>query len=172
MQAIRLLICAGYWGLLTVLQLVPAPAQAIGLPRGTTFPGIDFGVHFTAFTLLTLLVLGVRWPKRLGWPVLAVLLLYGLTVESLQGLVPSRTVELRDYVENMLGVAVGAGFYWLIGRLLQPRPAIRLYDGRWLAVPGELGVQTPAWSSSAAFAIEQRLPSSRPVAPARCHRQV
>jgi hypothetical protein len=171
MQAIRLLICAGYWGLLTVLQLVPAPGQAIGLPRGATFPGIDFGVHFTAFTLLTLLVLGVRWPKRLGWPVLAVLLLYGLTVESLQGVVPSRTVEVRDYVENILGVAVGTGLYWLIGRLLQARPALRPCDAPWLAVPGELSRQTPTWSSSVAFAVEQRLPSSRPVAPARCHRQ-
>lgn len=113
MQAIRLLICAGYWGLLTVLQLVPAPAKAIGLPQGAGFLGIDVGIHFTAFTILTLLVLGARWPDGISWPVLAVLLLYGLTVETLQALVPSRTVELRDYLENVLGVAAGTGLYWL-----------------------------------------------------------
>jgi len=45
MRAIRLLICAGYWGLLTVLLLTPIPATTIGLPKAAAFPGIGIGIH-------------------------------------------------------------------------------------------------------------------------------
>jgi hypothetical protein len=107
MRTIRLLICAGYWGLLTVLLLAPNPTAAVGLGRFSTLPWGDIGIHFTAFTILTLLVHGSRWPKGIGWSFLAVLVAYGITTESLQWFVPSRAVELLDYTENILGVAVG-----------------------------------------------------------------
>ena len=112
MRAIRLLICAGYWGLLTVFLLAPNPTAVVGLRRFPTFPWGDIGIHFTAFTILTLLVHGSRWPKGIGWPFLAVLVAYGITTESLQWFVPSRAVELLDYTENILGVAAGTGIYW------------------------------------------------------------
>jgi hypothetical protein len=123
MRTIRLLICAGYWGLLTVLLLAPNPAAVVGLRRVPVFPWGDIGIHFTAFTIVTLLVYGVRWPKGIGWPVSAVLLAYGITTESLQWFVPSRAVELLDYTENILGVAAGTGIYWLAHRLIQQRRA-------------------------------------------------
>jgi hypothetical protein len=122
-RTIRLLIGAGYWGLLTVLLLVPNPAAVVGLRRIPVFPWGDIGIHFTAFTILTLLVHGFRWPKGIGWPIVAVLLAYGLTTESLQWFVPSRTVELLDYMENIFGVATGTGIYWCAHRLIQQRRA-------------------------------------------------
>lgn len=148
MRAIRLLICAGYWGLLTVLLLTPNPATTIGLPKAAVFRGIDIGIHFAAFTILALLVHGARWPKGIGWPVPAVLLLYGMATESLQWFVPSRTVELLDYVENMVGVAVGTAFYGLAHRWLRVRLAAPRYDDDLLAVPGRIALQSPSWSSS------------------------
>jgi VanZ like family len=123
MRTIRLLICAGYWGLLSVLLLAPDPAAVVGLRRVPTFPWGDIGIHFTAFTILTLLVYGARWPKGIGWLFLAVLLAYGITTESLQWFVPSRAVELLDYTENILGIAAGTGIYWLAHRLIQQRRA-------------------------------------------------
>lgn len=123
MRAIRLLIGAGYWGLLTVLLLAPNPAAVVGLRRVPVFPWGDIGIHFTAFTILTLLVHGLRWPKRIGWPVLVVLLAYGVATESLQWFVPPRTVELLDFTENILGVAAGTGIYWLTHRLIRRRAA-------------------------------------------------
>ena len=123
MHTIRLLICAGYWGLLTVVLLVPNPAAVVGLRKVPVFPWGDIGIHFTAFTILTLLVHGSRWPRGIGWPFLAVLVAYGITTESLQWFVPSRAVELLDYTENILGVAAGTGIYWLGHRLIRRRAA-------------------------------------------------
>jgi hypothetical protein len=123
MHAIRLLICAGYCGLLTVLLLAPNPAAVVGLRRVPVFPWGDIGIHFTAFTVLTLLAYCTRWPKGIGWPVLAILLAYGIATESLQCFVGSRAVELLDYTENILGVTAGTGIYWLTHRLIQRRAA-------------------------------------------------
>ncbi len=123
MRAIRLMICVGYWGLLTVLLLAPNPAKVVGLRRVPVFPWGDIGIHFTAFTILTLLVCSARWPNGIGWPVLVVLLAYGVTAESLQWFVPSRAVELLDYTENVLGVAAGTGICWLAHRFVGHRAA-------------------------------------------------
>jgi VanZ family protein len=150
MRAIRLLICAGYWGLLTVLLLTPNPARTIGLPKATALPGIDIGIHFAAFTILALLVHVARWPKKtIGWPGLAVLLLYGIVTESLQWFVPSRTVEWLDYGENLLGVGVGTGLCWIAHRLLQVRLADHRCDDDLPTVPGENDLPSLSWSSSA-----------------------
>lgn len=125
MRTIGLLICAGYWVLLTVLLLVPDPTGAVGLDRAVVFPWGDFGIHFTAFTILTLLVHGSRWPKGIGCPILAVLLAYGITTESLQWFVPSRVVQPLDYTENILGIVAGTGMYWLAHRLTEQRRAAK-----------------------------------------------
>ncbi len=119
MRTVRLLFCVAYAVLLTMLLLAPQPAKLLGLRRIPMFPWGDIGIHFTAFTILTLLVHGLRWPTRTRWPIVAALLAYGVVIESLQVFVPSRSVELLDYLENMLGVAVGTGIYWLARRLIQ-----------------------------------------------------
>ena len=116
MRVLRRLICFGYWTLLTVLLLAPNPAAIVGLRGAPVLPWGDIGIHFTAFTILTLLVYGVRWPKGPGWLTVLLLLGYGAATESLQALVPPRTVEVKDYIENFLGVAAGSGIYWLAWR--------------------------------------------------------
>lgn len=121
MRTVRLLACAAYAILLTMLLLAPHPAELVGLRRIPTFPWGDVGIHFTALTILSLLVHGIGWPTRVRWPIVAALLAYGLVIESLQWFVPPRSVELLDYLENMSGVAVGTGFYWLAQRFMQQR---------------------------------------------------
>jgi len=113
---LRLALCGLYWIALTVLLLVPNPAGVLGMRRISLFPWGDVGIHFTAFTILTLLVCAVRWPRPMGWP-LFVLLAYAVATESLQAFVPPRTVELKDYAENLLGIAVGTGLYWCLRRI-------------------------------------------------------
>ncbi len=119
MRTVRLLFCVAYAVLLTMLLLVPQPAEFLRLRKVPRFPWGDIGIHLTAFTILTLLVHGLRWPTRTRWPIVAALLAYGLVVESLQVFVPPRSVELLDYLENTLGVAVGTGIYWLARRLIR-----------------------------------------------------
>ncbi len=104
-----------YGILLTVLLLVPDPGALLGLEEPPGPPG-GRGVHFVAFLVFGLLMLGARWPIRRE-TVLLTLIVYAVVVESLQGFVPDRTVELLDYAENLVGLALGT----CIGWLFQPR---------------------------------------------------
>ncbi len=70
--------------------------------------------------MLGLLVHVSRWPKGPGWT-LPVLLAYAVATESLQALVPPRTVQLADYAENVLGIAVGSAVYWTVWRVVLGR---------------------------------------------------
>jgi len=122
MALVRWSICIAYWCLLTVLLLARDPAALVGLDRVPVFPWGDLGIHFTAFAVLGLLVHVSRWPKGPGWTLL-VLLAYAVATESLQALVPPRTVQLTDYAENVLGIAAGSAFYWTVWSVLRRRPS-------------------------------------------------
>ena len=117
MRIVTLLVCFCYWIFLTVLLLVPNPAALVHLQRVPTFPWGKFGIHLIAFTILSVLVHTTRWPKRSWWPLIAILVLYGITTETLQLFVPHRSARVMDAVENILGIAIGAGIYWLARRL-------------------------------------------------------
>jgi len=86
--------------------LAPAP-----VPWG------KFGIHLMFFTVLSVLVHATRWPKRPWWPLIALLVVYGITTETLQLFVPHRTARVMDAIENILGIALGAGIYWLARQL-------------------------------------------------------
>jgi hypothetical protein len=119
MRVFLLLACVGYWALLTVLLLVSDPASVVGMQRVPSFFGSDVGIHFTAFTILAVVVNAARWPKQPRWWIPALLMLYGIATESLQYFVPPRSVELMDYTENIVGVAFGSAVYWAAWKLLQ-----------------------------------------------------
>ncbi|NLE39597.1 MAG: VanZ family protein [Pirellulaceae bacterium] len=99
------LVCLAYVAFLTLLLVSPDPARWFGLwfPRGG---GGGIGVHFATFLTLGVLVGASRIPVRTS--VLIVLLLsYAIGMELLQWFSPPRTVELKDFVENLLGLVVG-----------------------------------------------------------------
>ena len=85
-----------------------------------SFLGASSAIHLIAFTILGFLANATRWPKRLCWPMLVFLVLYGITTESLQYFVPYRTARVMDGIENILGIAAGSAIYWLVLRLMQP----------------------------------------------------
>jgi VanZ family protein len=76
-------------------------------------------MHLIAFAGLGVLANATRWPKRLGWPPIAMFVVYGITTESLQLFVPHRAARLIDGMENILGIAAGASLYWLVLRLME-----------------------------------------------------
>jgi len=119
MRILFLLACICYWPLLTVLLLVPNPAELVGLDAVPVFPWGKFGVHLIAFTGLGFLANATRWPKRIWWPLLAFLAAYGITTESLQLFVPNRTARVMDGIENILGIALGSAIYLLVLRLMR-----------------------------------------------------
>jgi VanZ family protein len=103
-----------YWIFLTLMLLLPNPLALLGIER---IPGQSalVGVHFILFTLLGGLAFGSRF--RRGWiATLVALVAYAILTETLQSLVPERTTELRDFAENLLGVAAAAGVAWLLTR--------------------------------------------------------
>ena len=115
-----------YWLFLTVLLLVPNPAELVGLDAVPIFPWGKFGIHLSFFLVLGFLGNATRWPKRPCWPLIAFLVVYGVTTESLQLLVPHRTARVMDGIENILGIAAGSAIYWLLLRLMQSNLAARL----------------------------------------------
>jgi hypothetical protein len=121
MGLLRLLLVSAYWVLLSVLLLAPDPAAVLGFLKASDLPKNGTGVHFAAFFILSVLVCAARWPRRPGWLVVALLVGYGLAIESLQAFVPPRAVELRDYAENTLGVLAGAGLWWVLHWLVRGR---------------------------------------------------
>lgn len=110
--------CAAYWVMLTVLLLLPDPMALVGIEEDAV-PAHDRGVHFLFFLGLGFLVRASRWPIR-RWALAAGVVLYAILIEGLQHFVPSRSVELLDFGENLLGLAAGAGVWWL----LQKKPAM------------------------------------------------
>ena len=130
-HALLLLLGAiAYWLFLTVLLLLLNPAGLVGLSEIPMFPWGKFGIHLSAFIGLTILIHASRWPRRLCWPLFVFLLAYGLATESLQAFVPTRTVRLMDYTENILGCSLA-------------RPSIGWFSescGRW--------TQCPTWPAS------------------------
>ena len=120
MRMVVLLACLCYWLFLTVLLLVPNPAALVGLQAAPIFPWGKFGIHLIAFTILGFMGNATRWPKRLCWPMIVFLVAYGITTETLQLFVSHRTSRVMDGMENILGIAVGSGIYWLLLRSMQP----------------------------------------------------
>ena len=106
--------CLAYGILLTLLLVVPDPAALLGW---RTIPNVTggIGVHFTAFALLGFLVAASRFPLGRTWTA-GLLLSYAFTAEFVQFFVPPRTVELRDLLENLVGLSVGVGLWQLIAK--------------------------------------------------------
>ena len=117
MRIVIQLACFCYWIFLTVLLLVPNPAALVGLREVPIFPWGKFGIHLMFFAVLSFLVHATRWPKRPWWPLIALLVVYGITTETLQLFVPHRTARVMDAIENILGIALGVGIYWLVRQL-------------------------------------------------------
>ena len=112
---ILLVLCIAYWIALTVLLLVPHPDEIVGF-SAPHLPWGKVGIHLGFFTVLSVLANFSRWPKRLSLSLIAFMAIYGITTEFLQRFVPPRTSQVIDGVENLLGIALGAGIYWLVWR--------------------------------------------------------
>jgi VanZ family protein len=103
---------AVYLLLLSFLLLAPEPLKLLGFASRPGASSLRM-VHFCLFTVLGFLVWASRWPVRRGL-VVGLLVAYALVTESLQWLVPTRTVDLLDYVENLLGLAAGGAVWHLL----------------------------------------------------------
>ena len=121
------IISIAYFLLLTALLLTRDPFRMMGISpnvRGILGPLQPYA-HFLSFLLLTVLALSVRWPLR-RWILLLTLVAYAVATECVQWFVAGRCTELRDLVQNILGVAAGVGVYWIC---IRTRLQIMRYAG-------------------------------------------
>jgi len=109
-----------YLAALTVLLLAPDPNAMTGIEQ---LPGFleDHLLHLLALLGLTLLAHASRWPLGTG-VLVGLLAVYAVAVEVLQVYSPPRDVQLKDLVENVLGVVLGTVLWWAVVR---PRMARR-----------------------------------------------
>ena len=94
-----------YAVLLTLLLLHPSPFSLFGGSQAAKLaPSV--GQHFLAFSVLGFFVAASRLPVPFGIG-LSALLAYAAGTEMLQALIPPRNPSIRDFVENVLGIACG-----------------------------------------------------------------
>jgi len=74
----------------------------------------DKSVHYLMYMILTMLVWSVVrpysrvcWRKAMVWKVLVLVILYAVLDELLQGFVPDRSPDLKDFAADVLGVCFG-----------------------------------------------------------------
>ena len=109
MTLIRIAFVA-YLLVLTVLLLAPDPNALTGMPE---LPGFfqEYLTHFLLLAGLTVLAQASRWPLGSA-TLLGLLAVYAAATEALQAFSPPRQVDAKDLVENLLGIAAGAAFWW------------------------------------------------------------
>jgi VanZ family protein len=96
------------WAVL-VLLLNSVPGGA--LPSGG--PSTDKGAHFVLYAILGVLAARAALRESQGWrPLVAVLLVivaFGAADELHQALVPGRSVDVRDWIADLVGATAGVG---------------------------------------------------------------
>jgi VanZ family protein len=117
-------ICLAYWVLLTIVLLASNPTGWLGVEdaSGGLLERYEEWSHLICFTLLSTLVFITPWPVGRGWLAL-VLVAYSAGTEVLQRLVPSRHAELKDFVQDVSGVALGFILACICRRIWHSRPA-------------------------------------------------
>jgi len=120
--------CLAYGSLLTAALLGQNPLGWLhGQPTLVqTYRFTEPLMHFGCFVMLTLACLLARWavPRRITLMLLAI---YAMATELLQGLVPGRTPEVADLLQNLGGIGVGLVLAWAVSKALpnrRPQPAV------------------------------------------------
>ncbi len=104
------------WAFATYMALAPVD----------TLPEIDvsdLATHGLAFFVLSLALCAAYFPQvgdnlRQAWRPLLWLLLYGIALELIQALLPTRAAELKDLLVDVIGICSGLLLYrWLGDRI-------------------------------------------------------
>ena len=114
-NAARIAICLLYAAMLTWLLLTPHPDRLLpgtGLIRSLE-EQLSPIAHFLAFFVLTILALLPQWPVS-RWTVIGTLLAYAGATELLQRLTATRTPQWTDALQDLLGILIGGGAWWLL----------------------------------------------------------
>jgi hypothetical protein len=98
--------------------------------------------HFLGFFVLGVLASASRWPAKFGTRMM-LLGAYAVATEVLQNLVPDRTPELNDLLQNLAGAAVGAVVGWMMMGTRQA--SVETGERRGLETGERRGVSPTCW---------------------------
>lgn len=108
------------------LAVVVACSVPIALPRQGGL-WTDKSDHFAAFLVFEILVVralrsGAQSVLRRHGVAIAISALFGAMLEGWQGLLPWRSMELLDWVADVLGAVLGAVIHCMVLRSCKPAP--------------------------------------------------
>lgn len=115
-----------YTALLTALLFAAGnPLTMIGAPPGwmNVYRTFESMAHFLFFTPLAMLALSARLPIH-GSTLAVILVTYAFGTELAQELIPKRSTETVDFVQDLAGIMVGTALWHglhEIGSLLRPK---------------------------------------------------
>jgi len=106
--------------LLTTLLLIRKPQELLGIEH------VFWGelTHLLTFLVLAVLTMAARWPVSARGVVLC-LVAYATATELLQDLLPWRSAEWEDWLQDLAGIAIGTVIWWIVataGRRSEPAP--------------------------------------------------
>jgi len=128
-----------YSVLLTMLLLSRDPSRFVG-EEIWLLHMLDSIAHLASFLVLAVLALAPKWPLP-RWTVILGLVAYGGATESLQQLVPGRTGEWADLLQNLAGIAAGAAIWWIAADIWRARSRNTDTSGRRSAHDAQNGVR-------------------------------
>lgn len=99
----------GWAVLIEVLLLWPSPPDVPSLAWGI---GLDKIVHAALFAVQAVLgAWALQERRRLAWPALAGAIAFGALTEVQQQLMPSRAMELGDFLADAAGASIGLALF-------------------------------------------------------------
>ncbi len=114
-------LCVGYWLLLTLLLWSRDPLDWFDNSSvDAVHDRLEPIAHFISFGLLTLIVLSTPWKISCGW-LLVILAGYSAATELVQGLIPGRSMELVDLLQDLTGILAGGALFALWQRFRNSR---------------------------------------------------
>ncbi len=110
----RSLIVVGFWIPLVFTTYAAFAPQGVPLP----FQVSDIALHACAFTYLTAALWFAHHSEDRGWKPAVWMMAYGIAIELIQSLEPTRDAEFKDLVVDAIGIAMGLLVYrWVVVRL-------------------------------------------------------
>ncbi len=129
----RWLIVVGFWVPFVFTTYAAFAPHGVPMP----FQVSDIVLHASAFAYLTAALWFAHHAGDRGWKPAVWMMAYGIAIELIQSLEPTRDAEFKDLVVDAIGIALGLATYrWVVVRLFsrkQDQPSSQSHSDPLLA---------------------------------------
>jgi VanZ family protein len=115
----RWLILVGFWVPFAFATYAAFAPEGVPMP----FRVSDIVLHAAAFTYLTAALWLAHHARDNAWKPAAWMMAYGVAIELIQSLEPTRSAEIKDLVVDAIGILLGVMLYRsVVRRVFAPMP--------------------------------------------------